>query len=59
LPYELEIVEEYLLHGERRFKLRLKGSRITVNVAADSIDDAMEKAKNILRKIKADKVIRG
>ncbi|MEB3779985.1 MAG: hypothetical protein GSR85_07130 [Desulfurococcales archaeon] len=59
MSYELEVVEEYLLHGERRFKLRVKGSKITVNVAADSIDEAMEKARNILKKIRADRVIRG
>ncbi len=58
MEYKLELVEEYFLHGERRFRLRLQGTRLVVNVSATSLEEAREKASRILDKIKADRVLR-
>ncbi|MEB3773865.1 MAG: hypothetical protein GSR86_02920 [Desulfurococcales archaeon] len=55
--YEFEVVEEYMLHGERRFRLRVKGTRIIVNVPGESLEEAIERAKEVLEKVKADRII--
>ncbi len=46
--YEFELVEEYFLNGEHRFRLKLRGTNIIVNVSADSIEEAAAKASGIL-----------
>ncbi len=46
---EFELVEEYYYAGQRRFRLKVRGTSITVNVAADNLDEAVEKAFEILR----------
>lgn len=46
---EFELIEEYYYAGQHRFKLRVKGTFITINVAANSLDEATEKAFEILR----------
>ncbi len=45
---ELEVVERYTLLGEERWRIRVKGTRITVNVAASSAEEAISKALEIL-----------
>jgi len=54
---ELEIVEEYLLLGERRFRVRVKGTRLYVNVAASSPQEALAKARSLLEKLRAERVL--
>ena len=49
---EFEVVETYVLDGQRRYRLRLKGTNIIVNVAADTIEEAGEKAVKLLEKAK-------
>ena len=58
MEYDLEVVDEYILQGERRFRVRVKGTRIVVNVAADSVGEALEKAKVILDRVDAEKILR-
>ncbi|MCE4620348.1 MAG: hypothetical protein F7C33_04915 [Desulfurococcales archaeon] len=48
---ELEIIEEYLLEGEKRYKVRVKGTRIILNVSASSPEEALEKASRLYEKI--------
>ena len=48
---ELEIIEEYLLEGERRYRVRVKGTRIVLNVGASSSEEALEKAMRLYEKI--------
>ncbi len=57
MEYELEVVDEYILQGEKRFRVRVKGTRIVVNVAADSVGEALEKAKVILDRVNAEKIL--
>lgn len=56
---EFEVVEEYILLGERRFRVRVKGTRVYVNVAASSPEEAAEKAKAMLERLRAERVLRG
>ena len=56
---ELEVVEEYVLLGERRFRIRVKGTNIYVNVAASSREEALSKALSMLEKLRADRVLKG
>ena len=56
---ELEVVEEYVLLGERRFRVRVKGTNLYVNVAASSREEALSKALSMLEKLRADRVLKG
>ena len=49
---EFEVVETYVLDGQRRYRLRVKGTNIVVNVAADTVEEAGEKAVKLLEKAK-------
>ncbi|WP_157463181.1 DUF1508 domain-containing protein [Caldisphaera lagunensis] len=46
--YEFEVIEEYFLNGEHRFRLKEKNSNIIVNVSAENVDEAAEKASKML-----------
>jgi hypothetical protein len=46
--YELEIVEAYKLLGEPRFRVRVKGTKLVINVHALSEEEALEKARKIV-----------
>lgn len=58
VEWELEIIEEYILMGERRYRVKVKGSRLVVNVAAASREEALRKAREILERVRADRVLR-
>ncbi|MGC9071096.1 MAG: hypothetical protein ACP5HK_00130 [Acidilobus sp.] len=51
--YEFEVVEEYFLNGEHRFRLKVRGTNLVVNVAAASAEEAASKAASLLDKVKA------
>ncbi len=55
---EFEIIEEYFLDNEHRFRVKLKGSRLIFNVSAITEEEALKKAKKmyklIIGKIKED-----
>ncbi len=57
--YEFEVVEEYFLNGERRFRLKVRGTNLIVNVTADNVDEAASKAAGLLDKTKAYKLLKG
>lgn len=48
---ELDLVEEYVYRGENRFRFRVRGTNLIVNVRADDINEGIEKAIEILKKI--------
>ncbi len=56
---ELELVEVYRYEGfpEKRFRFHIKGSRIYINVAADTIEEAVEKAKKIIKHLEIGKIL--
>jgi hypothetical protein len=53
----LELIEEYMLHGERRFRLRVQGTRIVINVSASNIEEAMRKAYKMIERMGASKIL--
>jgi len=55
---ELEVVEEYVLLGQKRFRIRVRGSRLYVNVAASSRDEAISRAREMLERLEAWRVLR-
>ena len=59
MTIELELVDVYRYEGfpEKRFRFRIKDTRIYINVSADSIEEAVEKAKNIIKHLELDKYI--
>jgi len=48
----LELIEEYIIMGEHRFKLRLRGTNIVFNVSANSLEEAVSKAINMIKGLK-------
>ncbi len=46
--YELEVVESYKMLGEPRFRVKVKGTNIVINVHASSEEEALKKAREIL-----------
>ncbi|WP_207387634.1 hypothetical protein [Aeropyrum pernix] len=55
---EFEVLESYVLFGERRFRVREKGSGIVFNVAASTEEEALEKAREMFSRVKADRVLK-
>ena len=56
-PDDLEVIEEYELEGVKRFRLRVRGTILVVNVAASSVEEAKAKAVNIIKSMELDKVL--
>lgn len=56
---ELELVEVYRYEGfvGKRFRFKIKGSNIHINILANSIEEAVEKAKNIIKQLELDKYL--
>lgn len=48
---ELDLVEECLYGTEKRYRFKVKGTNIVINVRADSVDEGIEKAIEVLKKI--------
>ncbi|MEB3845114.1 MAG: hypothetical protein LRS48_05495 [Desulfurococcales archaeon] len=44
---KLEIVEEIVIAGSRRFRVRIGGTNIIINVSAGTPEEALEKAQRI------------
>ena len=55
---ELEDVETYELLGEKRYRIRVKGTIVYVNVAANSEEEAKKKAIEMLKSMELDKVLK-
>jgi len=49
---ELELIEEYVYAGERRFRFRIKGTNIILNVEAEDVESGLKKAADMIRKLK-------
>jgi hypothetical protein len=54
---ELELVDVYRYEGfvGKRFRFRIKGSKVYINVLANSIEEAVEKARQIINRLELDK----
>ena len=53
---ELELIETYELVGEKRYRFRIKGTKIVVNVAAENESEAVEKALKLIKDLELDKL---
>jgi len=54
---ELELVEEYELLGEKRYRFRIKGTSIYLNVAAKDVEDARQKAITMVKEMRLDAIL--
>ncbi len=54
---KLEILEKYELLGEMRYRVRIKNTKIILNVTATSDNEALKKAKELINEIKLHEVI--
>ena len=48
---ELDLIEEYLYLDEKRYRFRIRGTNIIINVRADSVEEGVERAVELLRRI--------
>lgn len=51
---DLKLVEVYELFGEKRYRIRVEGTNIVVNVSATSEEEALRKALGILAQANLD-----
>lgn len=55
---DFEVIEEYIRHGRRVFRVRYKGSKLIFNVTAESEEEALSKARRMAERIQASRVLR-
>jgi uncharacterized protein YegP (UPF0339 family) len=48
--YDLELIEEYIYAGSHRYRFRLRGTNIVINVSAENLEDGVRKAIEIIKK---------
>ena len=58
MDVELIIEDHYILENDSRYKVRVKGTNIIVNVSASNKDEALEKAMKLLEKSRLTEVLR-
>ncbi|MDM7274513.1 MAG: hypothetical protein P3X22_000070 [Thermoprotei archaeon] len=51
MSLELEIIEDYLQHGTRRLRVRVRGTKYVLNVRAESAEEALDKARRMAEKL--------
>ncbi len=47
----LEVIEEYIIEGKKRFRVRVKGTNIVFNVSANSPNEAASRAAELALKL--------
>ncbi|MEM1641309.1 MAG: hypothetical protein QXJ16_00090 [Desulfurococcaceae archaeon] len=52
---ELKVIEVYELFNEKRYRIRVEGTNIVINVSATSEEEALRKALSILAQANLDK----
>ncbi len=55
---ELEVVEQYELLGEKRYRLRIKGTSIYLNVSASNEKEALDKASKMIKELRLDRLVK-
>lgn len=48
---DFRVVEEYVQHGRRRFRILYKKTNIVFNVAAESVEEALDKARRMAERV--------
>ena len=57
MPLEFEIIESYTLFGKKRWRVRVKGTKIVFNVVANDENEAIEKAKKWAEELELEKIL--
>lgn len=59
MTIELELIDVYRYEGfvGKRFRFKIRGSKVYINVLANSLEEAVEKAKNIVKQLELDKYV--
>ncbi|MEM4101093.1 MAG: hypothetical protein QXE24_00240 [Desulfurococcaceae archaeon] len=52
---ELKVIEVYELFNEKRYRIRVEGTNIVINVSATSEEEALRKALSILAQANLDR----
>lgn len=47
----LEIIEEYIIDGKKRFRVKVKGTKVVLNVSASSPHEAATRAAELALKL--------
>ncbi|MFZ8795887.1 MAG: hypothetical protein ACO2O2_18705 [Acidilobaceae archaeon] len=55
---DFEVIEEYIQHGRRRFRVLYKKVNIVFNVAAESVEEALDKARRMAERVSASRALR-
>lgn len=48
---DLEVIDEYEVMGEKRFRVRVRGSNLVLNVSASTANEALTKARKLLERL--------
>ncbi len=59
LSEELEFIEEYMIEGRKRFRFKVKNTNVVINVSAKTIEEAKQKAQNMLKILKIKEAFKG
>jgi len=54
---ELEIIEKYELLGETRYRVKIKNTKIILNISASTDREALNRAKELIKELKLYEVI--
>ncbi|MEM1646500.1 MAG: hypothetical protein QXL96_11725 [Ignisphaera sp.] len=59
MAIELELIDVYRYEGfvGKRFRFKIKGSKVYINVLANSLEEAVEKVKHIVKQLELDKYL--
>jgi hypothetical protein len=55
---DFEVIEEYVRHGSRRFRVLYKKVNVVFNVAAESVEEALDKARRMAERVSASGALR-
>jgi len=50
---DFEVIEEYIEHGRRRFRVLYKKVNVVFNVVAESAEEALDKARRTAERVSA------
>ncbi|OYT59954.1 MAG: hypothetical protein B6U75_02755 [Desulfurococcales archaeon ex4484_217_1] len=54
---ELEIIEKYELLGETRYRVKIRNTKIILNISASTDREALNRAKELIKELKLYEII--
>jgi alkanesulfonate monooxygenase SsuD/methylene tetrahydromethanopterin reductase-like flavin-dependent oxidoreductase (luciferase family) len=55
---DFKVIEEYVRHGRRRFRVLYKKVNVVFNVVAESVEEALDKARRMAERVSASRALR-